>query len=132
MAKSTGASIASNAIRAATNVGKAAAVAAKMGVDAVSDARKASSASASHAAQESHSESSDNRNDNGSNSNSSRAAGVAQMVAGGAIAAVGVPMLILPGPGVAAIAGGATLAANGARKAFGIKEKKAKAQHPSA
>lgn len=50
-----------------------------------------------------------------------RAKGVAQMVGGAAIAAAGVPMLILPGPGVAAIAGGAALAAKGARTAFGMK-----------
>ncbi len=48
-----------------------------------------------------------------------RAGGAAQMVAGGAIAAAGVPMLILPGPGVLAIAGGAAIAAKGAQTAFG-------------
>ena len=42
-----------------------------------------------------------------------KAAAAAQMAAGGAIAAVGVPMLILPGPGVVAIAGGAALAKKG-------------------
>ena len=48
-----------------------------------------------------------------------RAKGVGQMVAGGVVAAAGVPMLILPGPGVAAIAGGAVLAAKGYQKATG-------------
>lgn len=55
------------------------------------------------------------------NTEGTRAKGVAQMVGGAAIAAAGVPMLILPGPGVAAIAGGAALAAKGARTAFGMK-----------
>ena len=48
-----------------------------------------------------------------------RAKGVGQMVAGGVVAAAGVPMLILPGPGVAAIAGGAVLASKGYQKATG-------------
>ena len=37
------------------------------------------------------------------------------------IAAVGVPMLILPGPGLLAIGGGLALAAHGAKRAFGRK-----------
>lgn len=48
-----------------------------------------------------------------------RAKGVAQIAAGGAIAAVGVPMLILPGPGAAAIAGGVALASKGHRNLTG-------------
>lgn len=40
----------------------------------------------------------------------------AQVVAGGAIALVGIPMLILPGPGLLAIAGGVVVAANGIKK----------------
>lgn len=55
------------------------------------------------------------------NTEGTSAKGVAQMIGGAAIAAAGVPMLILPGPGVAAIAGGAALAAKGARTAFGMK-----------
>lgn len=47
--------------------------------------------------------------------------GAAQMAAGGAIAAVGVPMLVLPGPGAAAIAGGAALACKGHRTYTGRK-----------
>ena len=39
--------------------------------------------------------------------------GAKQMLAGGLIATLGVPMLILPGPGVAAIAGGLALAGRG-------------------
>ncbi len=42
-----------------------------------------------------------------------KARGAKQMLAGGLIAAAGVPMLILPGPGVAAIAGGIALAGRG-------------------
>lgn len=42
-----------------------------------------------------------------------RSRGAAELIFGGAIAAVGVPMLIFPGPGVAAILGGGTLAAKG-------------------
>ncbi|MGN0037779.1 MAG: hypothetical protein ACI36Y_01385 [Coriobacteriales bacterium] len=38
-----------------------------------------------------------------------KAKGVKQMAAGAAVTAVGVPMLILPGPGIAAIAGGVAL-----------------------
>lgn len=48
----------------------------------------------------------------------SRIAGVAQTVAGVGLMAIGVPMLIFPGPGVAAIAGGAALAGSGVRKIF--------------
>ena len=48
-----------------------------------------------------------------------RAAGAAQLVAGSAIALVGVPMLILPGPGLLAIGGGAALAASGLKKLAG-------------
>ncbi len=52
-----------------------------------------------------------------------KAGAVTEMAAGTAIAAAGVPMLILPGPGVAAIAGGVALASDGARKAFGMKKR---------
>lgn len=44
---------------------------------------------------------------------SRKARGAKQMLAGGAVAALGVPMLILPGPGVAAIAGGLALVGRG-------------------
>jgi len=43
-------------------------------------------------------------------------AGAVQTVAGVGLMAIGVPMLIFPGPGVAAIAGGAALAGSGIRK----------------
>ena len=48
-----------------------------------------------------------------------KAKGAAQMTAGAALIAVGVPMCILPGPGVAAIAGGAALASKGQRNFSG-------------
>ena len=57
----------------------------------------------------------------GTSASKGRLGGVAQLVAGGAIAAVGVPMLILPGPGLLAIGGGLALAAHGAKRAFGRK-----------
>lgn len=41
--------------------------------------------------------------------------GVVQMVAGAAVAAVGVPLCVLPGPGLAVIAGGVALASKGQR-----------------
>ena len=50
---------------------------------------------------------------------SSRASGAVQLVAGSAIALVGVPMLILPGPGLLAIGGGVALAASGLKKLAG-------------
>lgn len=45
--------------------------------------------------------------------------GAAQMAGGAALVAAGVPMCILPGPGVAAIAGGAALASKGQRNFSG-------------
>ncbi|MGN0078550.1 MAG: hypothetical protein ACI36V_07180 [Coriobacteriales bacterium] len=48
-----------------------------------------------------------------------KAKGAKQMAAGAAVAAVGVPMLILPGPGVAAIAGGAALMGAGYKNMTG-------------
>ncbi|MCF2621210.1 hypothetical protein [Collinsella tanakaei] len=48
-----------------------------------------------------------------------KAKGAAQMTAGAALIAVGVPMCILPGPGVAAIAGGAALTSKGQRNFSG-------------
>lgn len=54
-------------------------------------------------------------------SGSSRIVGAVQAVAGGAIMIVGIPMLILPGPGLLAIGGGAVLAANGVKKICGKK-----------
>lgn len=47
-----------------------------------------------------------------------RVAGVAQTVAGIGLMAIGVPMLIFPGPGIAVIAGGAALAGSGLKKVF--------------
>ena len=54
--------------------------------------------------------------------------GMAQMAAGAVVGAAGVPMLILPGPGAAAIAGGAALMSKGqrnfsGRKATAVEEK---------
>lgn len=45
------------------------------------------------------------------------------IVAGGAIALVGVPMLVLPGPGLLAIGGGVALMAKGAKGLLGTKKK---------
>ncbi|MBM6866973.1 hypothetical protein [Collinsella tanakaei] len=64
------------------------------------------------------------KRDEGSATRSSRAAcvtrgqkvkGASQMAAGAVLAAAGVPLCVLPGPGVAAIAGGAALASRGQR-----------------
>lgn len=57
----------------------------------------------------------------GSKTGGSFVTGVVQTVAGVGLMAVGVPMLILPGPGMAAIAGGAVLAASGVKKIIGKK-----------
>lgn len=46
---------------------------------------------------------------------SGKVKGVVQMVAGAAVAAAGVPLCVLPGPGLAVIAGGAALASKGQR-----------------
>lgn len=48
-----------------------------------------------------------------------RIGGAVQTAVGGAIMLVGVPMLILPGPGLLAIGGGAVVAANGIKKMRG-------------
>lgn len=48
-----------------------------------------------------------------------KAKGAAQIAAGGVLAAMGVPMFILPGPGAAAILGGAALASKGQRNYTG-------------
>ena len=45
--------------------------------------------------------------------------GVKQMVAGGILMAAGIPMMILPGPGAAALAGGAILLGKGYKNATG-------------
>ena len=52
----------------------------------------------------------------------SKLGSVATVVAGGAIALVGVPMLILPGPGLLAIGGGVALIAKGAKGLLGSKK----------
>ena len=96
--------IAENAIGTAVNVGKTAVALAGLGRSAaerIGEDALPQLASAGRAALD------------------SKAGGAAQIVAGGAIAAVGVPLLILPGPGIAVIAGGAALAARGAKKTFG-------------
>ena len=49
----------------------------------------------------------------------SRIGGAVQTAVGGAIMLVGVPMLILPGPGLLAIGGGAVVAAKGIKKVLG-------------
>ena len=46
-----------------------------------------------------------------------KAKGIAQVAAGSALAAARIPMLVLPGPGVAAIVGGAALVSRGNRNA---------------
>ncbi|MGI6104752.1 MAG: hypothetical protein ACOYD7_00990 [Raoultibacter sp.] len=48
-------------------------------------------------------------------SSKSKLGDAATVVAGGAIALVGVPMLILPGPGLLAVGGGIALMAKGAK-----------------
>lgn len=45
-----------------------------------------------------------------------RIGGVVQTAVGAGLMVIGVPMLILPGPGIAALAGGALLAGSGIRK----------------
>ena len=54
----------------------------------------------------------------------SRLTGAAQTVAGAAVMAVDVPMLILPGPGVLAIGAGAAIAAGGIKKIRNGKQRK--------
>ncbi len=46
--------------------------------------------------------------------------GLVQIAAGTGLVLIGVPMLILPGPGLLSIVGGVALAANGMRKVFGL------------
>ena len=48
-----------------------------------------------------------------------KAKGIAQVAAGSALTAAGIPMLVLPGPGVAAIVGGAALVSRGNRNYTG-------------
>lgn len=48
-----------------------------------------------------------------------KVAGGIEMAAGAAIAAAGVPMMVLPGPGAAALLGGAALASKGQRRYSG-------------
>lgn len=48
-----------------------------------------------------------------------RVVGAAQMSAGAALAIAGIPLCVLPGPGIAAIAGGAALASKGQRNFSG-------------
>ena len=45
--------------------------------------------------------------------------GIAQMAVGAGLVLIGVPMLILPGPGLLSIGAGVALAVNGYRKVFG-------------
>ena len=44
--------------------------------------------------------------------------GLVQIAVGTGLVVIGIPMLILPGPGLLSIAGGIALAANGARQLF--------------
>lgn len=53
-----------------------------------------------------------------------KAKGISQMIAGAAVAAIGVPLCVLPGPGVAVIACGAALASKGQRTYSGRKPTK--------
>ncbi len=48
-----------------------------------------------------------------------KVAGAVEMAAGAAIAAAGIPMMVLPGPGAAALLGGAALASKGQRRYSG-------------
>lgn len=52
-------------------------------------------------------------------STAEKVAGGIEMAAGAAIAAAGVPMMVLPGPGAAALLGGAALASKGQRRYSG-------------
>ena len=47
--------------------------------------------------------------------------GMVQMAVGTGLVLIGVPMLILPGPGLLSIVGGMALIANGMRKVFGLR-----------
>ena len=47
-------------------------------------------------------------------------AGLVQIAVGAGLVLIGVPMLILPGPGLLSIVGGIALTANGMRKIFGL------------
>lgn len=47
------------------------------------------------------------------------AGGAVQTAVGGAVMAAGIPMLVLPGPGMATIAGGAAIASGGIKKMLG-------------
>lgn len=44
--------------------------------------------------------------------------GIAQIAIGSGLVLIGIPLLVLPGPGLLSIAGGMALAANGTRKLF--------------
>lgn len=48
-----------------------------------------------------------------------KVAGAVEMAAGAAMAAAGIPMMVLPGPGAAALLGGAALASKGQRRYSG-------------
>ena len=52
---------------------------------------------------------------------SSAIGGMVQMAIGTGLVLIGVPMLILPGPGLLSIVGGMALIANGMRKVFGFR-----------
>ena len=106
--------IAKNAVGCAVNVGKTAVALAGIGkatADRIKEDAVPQLASAGKAALD------------------SKAGGAAQLAAGGAIAALGVPLLVLPGPGLAVIAGGGALAVRGAKKAFGKREAKGASSH---
>ena len=53
-----------------------------------------------------------------------KAKGISQMIAGAAVAAIGIPLCVLPGPGVAVIACGVALASKGQRTYSGRKPTK--------
>lgn len=55
-------------------------------------------------------------------------AAIVQIISGLLIALAGIPMLILPGPGLLAIFGGLAMAGKGVKKFLGIKEKQSQQQ----
>lgn len=59
-----------------------------------------------------------------SQSKREKAKGISQMIAGAAVAVIGVPLCVLPGPGVAVIACGVALASRGQRTYSGRKPTK--------
>lgn len=63
----------------------------------------------------------DRKPEDRSGSGGNRIVGAVQALAGGAVILVGIPMLILPGPGLLAVGGGAILMVSGMKKIWGKK-----------